>query len=75
MVDEKGTHFQATFTDILANYENPPLSGDITVANKFWHAWISALFDWWECQLNFAIWCAIAGCGVSFDVERLNDTS
>ena len=67
MVDDKGSHFQATFPDIFADYENPPLTGDITVANKAWHAWISTPFDWWECQLNFAIWCATAGCGVSFE--------
>ena len=23
--------------------------------------------DWWQCQLNFAVWCATAGCGVSAD--------
>ena len=22
---------------------------------------------WWQCQLNFAVWCATAGCGVSAD--------
>ena len=25
------------------------------------------LFDWWQCQLNFAVWCASAGCGVSVE--------
>ena len=67
MVDDKGSHFQATFPDIFVDYENPPLTGDLTVANKALHAWISTLFDWWECQLNFAIWGTTAGCGVSFD--------
>ena len=33
----------------------------------FWHAWTSTPFDWWKCQLNFALWCAGAGCGVSFE--------
>ena len=22
-------------------------------------------FSWWQCQPNFALWCASAGCGVS----------
>ena len=55
------------FPDIFADYENPPLTGDITVANTAWHAWISTPFDWWEYQLNIAIWCATAGCGDSFE--------
>ena len=24
-------------------------------------------FDWWQCQLNFAVWMATAGCGVSYE--------
>ena len=33
----------------------------------FWNSWKTTPFDWWQCQLNFAIWCATAGCGVSAD--------
>ena len=51
MVDDKGSHYQAVFAD----YQSPPLTGDVTVANKAWHNWISTLFDWWQCQLNFAL--------------------
>ena len=65
MVDVKGSHFQATFPDVFADYQNPPLTGDVGVANKAWHNWKSTPFDWLQCQLNFAIWCATAGCGVS----------
>ena len=36
MVDEKGSHFQAIFSDIFAGYQNPPLSGDDAMANKAW---------------------------------------
>ena len=67
MVDDKGSHFQAIFPDIFNDYQNPPLTGDVTMANKAWHIWTSTPFDWWQYQLNFALWCATAGCGVSAD--------
>ena len=34
MVDDKESHFQAIFPDIFADYQNPPLTGDVTMANK-----------------------------------------
>ena len=67
MVDDKRSHFQATFPDVFADYKNPLLTGDVGVANKAWHNWKSTPFDWWQCQLNFAIRCATAGCGVSYE--------
>ena len=30
-------------------------------------------FSWWQCQLNFALWCASAGCGVSFEDHLQED--
>ena len=63
-VDNKASHFQALFQDV--NYQNPPLTGDVEMANKVWNIWKSTPFDCWQCQLNFTPWCAIAGCGVSF---------
>ena len=66
-VDNKGSHFQALFQDVFADYQNPPLTGDVTVANKAWRIWISTPSDWWQCQLNFTLWCATAGCGVSLE--------
>ena len=67
MVADKRSHLQATFPDIFADYQNPPLTRDVTVANKAWHIWISTPFNWWQTQLNFALWGASAGCGVSFE--------
>ena len=67
MVDDKGIHFQATFLDVFADYKNPSLTGDVGVANKAWHNWKSTPFDWWQCHLNFIIWCATAGYGVSYE--------
>ena len=35
------------------------------MGNKAWDNWQHAPMTWWQCQLNFAVWCATAGCGVS----------
>ena len=67
MVDDQGIYFRAMFPDIFADYQNPPLIGDVTVANKAWQIWQNTPFSWWQCQLNFALWCASACCGVSFE--------
>ena len=34
IVDDKGSHFQASFPDVFTQYQNPPLTGDVRVANK-----------------------------------------
>ena len=39
MVDDRGSHFKAMFPDIFADYQNPPLTGDIAIANKAWQIW------------------------------------
>ena len=67
MVDDEGGDFQASFPDIFADYQNPPLTGDINMGNKAWDNWQHAPMNWWQCQQNFAVWCATAGCGVSAD--------
>ena len=33
-VDNKASHFQAKFQDVFADYQNPPLTGDVEMANK-----------------------------------------
>ena len=66
MVDDEGGDFQASFPDIFADYQNPPLTGDINMGNKAGN-WQHTPMTWWQCQLNFAVWCATAGCGVSAD--------
>ena len=67
MVDDKGSNFKALFPDIFAHYQNPLLTGDVAMGNKAWQIWQNTLFSWWHCKLNFALWCASAGCGVSFE--------
>ena len=37
------------------------------MANKAWQIWQNTPFSWWQCQLNFSLWCASAGCGNSFE--------
>ena len=61
--------FPVSFPDIFQNYQNPTLH-----ANAPWNTWLNSSFDWWQCQLNFAVWCATAGCGVSYE-DHLKDTS
>ena len=67
MVDDPGSHLKAMFPDIFADYQNPPLTGDVAMVNKAWQIWQNTPFSCWQCQLNFALWCASAGCGVSFE--------
>ena len=67
MVDDKGSHFKAMFPEIFTDYQNPPLTGDVAMANKAWQIWQKTPFIWWQGQLNLALWCASAGCGISFE--------
>ena len=71
MVNDEGGDFQASFPDIFADFQNPPLTGDINMGNKAWDNWQHAPMTWWQCQMNFAVWCATAGCGVSADDHLL----
>ena len=61
--------FPVSFPDIFQNYQNPTIH-----TNTPWNTWLNSSFDWWQCQLNFAVWCATTGCGVSY-IDHLKDTS
>ena len=37
------------------------------MAKMAWQIWQNTPFSWWQCQLNFALSCASAGCGVLFE--------
>ena len=68
IVNSQGDSFKAPFQDVFDQYQNPPLTGSpIATSNKAWNSWKTKPFNWWQNQLNFAIWCATAGCGVSFE--------
>ena len=36
MVDDQGSLFKAMFPNIFADYQSPPLIGDVAIANKAW---------------------------------------
>ena len=42
-VNDKGSHFQALFQDVFADYQNPPLTGNVKIANKAWNIWKKTL--------------------------------
>jgi len=52
--------FQAEFPDVFVKYILPLVSSDQVV-----QAWNLNPMQFWQNQLNFAVWCATAGCGVS----------
>ena len=58
--------FFASLPDIWRQYRLPKVKTNATA-----QAWNSAPMQFWQNQLNFAVWCATAGCGVSVD-DHLN---
>ncbi|CAG2227886.1 unnamed protein product [Mytilus edulis] len=63
-------NFKTAFPDLFQNYQNPSLH-----TNEPWNTWIHSSFDWWQCQLNFAVWCASTGCGVSYNDHKQNTSN
>ena len=56
----KSGHFLVKFPNIWVNYKLPRVT-DAQVYSD----WISNHMQFWQNQLNFAVWCATTGCGVS----------
>ena len=52
--------FQTQYPDVFGTYRPPNVNSD-----KIVQAWKSTPMQFWQNQVNFAIWCATAGCGVS----------
>lgn len=52
--------FQTTCPDVFQKYQLPNVSSD-----KLVQAWHSSPMQFWQNQVNFAIWCATTGSGVS----------
>ena len=52
--------FQVQYPDVFEKYLPPNVNLD-----KVIQAWQSTSMQFWQNQVNFAIWCATAGCGVS----------
>ena len=60
--DDPQKGFRVKYPDIFERYRLPLVSSD-----KLVQAWHSSPMQFWQNQLNFAVWCATAGCGVSLD--------
>ena len=56
------TSFETQYPDVFEKYRLPPVSSD-----KLVQAWGSSPMQFWQNQLNFAVWCATTGCGVSLE--------
>ena len=54
--------FGVKYPDIFEHYRLPLVSSD-----KLVQTWHSNPMQFWQNQLNFAVWCATAGCGVSLE--------
>jgi hypothetical protein len=52
--------FATRFPDVFGKYKLPYVESDQLV-----QAWSSTPMQWWQNQVNFAVWCATSGCGVS----------
>ena len=58
--DDPQKWFEAKYPDIFEHYRLPNIDSDELV-----QAWRRTPMQFWQNQLNFAVWCATAGCGVS----------
>jgi hypothetical protein len=64
----KTESFSATFLNIFDRYILPPVTTDATVQE-----WKAHPMKFWQNQLNFAVWCASAGCGVAVNTHILGN--
>jgi len=62
IVTADGDGFSADLPWISKYAPIPKISSEKVLAN--WHR---APLAWWQTQVNFAVWCATAGCGVGVD--------
>ena len=60
--------FEVQYPDVFEKYHLPHLSSDLLV-----NAWSTHSMQFWQNQLNFAVWCATTGCGVSAEDHLTND--
>ena len=58
--DDPQKWFEAKYPDIFEHYRLPHIDSDELV-----QAWRRTPMQFWQNQLNFAVWCATVGCGVS----------
>ena len=57
---KRGKSFDVRFPNIWLSYKLP-----LVKEAEIYDNWIANQMQFWQNQLNFAIWCATSGCGVS----------
>ena len=60
--DDPQKFFEVKYPNIFEQYILPLVSSD-----KMVQTWRSTPMQFWQNQLNFAVWCATTGCGVSVE--------
>ena len=60
LVQNDGGAFQTQYPNVFAKYRLPGVNSDELI-----QAWNSNQMQFWQNQVNFAVWCATTGCGVS----------
>ena len=60
--DASGSTFKAKFPDVFGKNMLPYVKSDAIV-----RAWVYTPMRFWQNELNFAVWCATTGCGVSYE--------
>ena len=68
--DDPQKCFEAKYPDIFEHYIMPKSYSD-----KWLQAWRTTPMQFWQNQLNFAVWCATTGCGVSVEDHLTPDDS
>jgi len=63
--DEHGS-FKVAYPDVFENYKVPKVTSEEMI-----DTWNKNPMQFWQNQLNFAVWCATTGCGVSYE-DHLN---
>ena len=61
--------FKTTWFDLSQSYVLPQVT-----SKEVADAWASNPMQFWQNQLQFAVWCATSGCGVSVKDHLLNET-
>ena len=57
---KRGKSFDVRFPNIWLSYKLP-----LVKEAEIYKSWVANQMQFWQNQLNFAIWCATSGCGVS----------
>ena len=65
---DSGSSFKAKFPDVFDKNMLPYVESDALV-----RAWNYTPMRFWQNQLNFAVWCATTGCGVSYEDHLSGD--